>query len=84
VDILECVLAGGELAEHAVADSVCVRRWRVEVIEGLEYLAGVLRDGRGRGKDLREPFFISRRRLRPPRLPRLERSSPFTSTMSRE
>ena len=52
MDILECVLAGGELAEHAVADSVCVRRGRVEVPEGLEYLAGVLRDGRGRGKDL--------------------------------
>src|ERR671910_1035634 len=52
VDILECVLAGGELAEHTVADGVCVRRGRVEVPEGLEYLAGVLRDGRGRGKDL--------------------------------
>ncbi len=49
VDVLECVPACGELSEDAVADSAGVWRGGVEVFEGLEYLTGVLRDGRGRG-----------------------------------
>jgi hypothetical protein len=56
----------------------------VEVFEGLGYLAGVLWDGRGGGKDLAGAVLHLEEALAAAAFAALGAVSPFTSTMSRE